>query len=306
MMPSGIESGIQGATLTIPPTVLSANVTGAVPLLNTGTAIGSASVSTPLLSSPLSGTVTLTGSTLSPIMTVTFPAPFSFALNGAISIANNSVTFSQVASAAGTTYVPDLPITEMDVTLNGTNGSVPALFDAPCTTTSGTLSATFTPWNGGTAVTSSPTLAVTGCTTTPPPPPPPTVGPPTVSGGSVTGLGKGKPSLAFTLTKGANATTGISSFMISLPSGLSFIKSKKLAKLISVSGAKVKSATASGSKLQVTLTSAVSSLHVKLSSKVLKVSTNLEKEIKQGKVKSLVATVTAAGKSTKLVFGKVS
>jgi hypothetical protein len=297
--PATGQAGTDSATLAIPSSVLAPNLSAAVSLLNSGAAVGTATVTTPLLPAALKGTVTLTGTAQSPDMTLTFPAPFAFAMSGAISLANNSVSF---------TNVPDIPFTSMVVALSGGSDAV---FTTNCGSTSGTLGGSFTGWNApATSVAASAPLTVAGCPSQSTGPSGPSgpgsgSGQPAVSGGNLSGLTSGKPAFSFTLRAGKSASK-IGSFTVSLPSGLRFVASKTLAKGISVSGAKVKSAHLSGGKLVVALKTPVAELTVKLSSKVLKVSASLEKQIRKHKVKSLVATITAAGTSLRLTLTKLS
>jgi hypothetical protein len=287
------EAGTSTAKLSIPGSVVQPNSVAATALLCskpapfTGcTAVGTASATSPLLSSPLTGSVYLTNGSSGIGLTIAFPAPFSFNLSGAVDLGNSAVNF---------TNVPDLPLTDLGITLAGGPQSA---FITNCAATTGTVTGSFTGQNGGSA-NSNPTFSLTGCpakTTTPH-----AVGAPTFSGASLSGLGKGKATLRFKLKAGSNAPK-IKSFKIKLPGGLSFIK-KTLAKGVSVSGHGT--AVLSGGVLVVKLKTPASSVSVSISSKALKVSNGLSKNAKKHKVKSLKVTVPvtdAAGLTTQLIL----
>lgn len=272
------QAANKSVTLAIPAGALSPQLVNAVG--DFGKVVGSAVVASPLSPVAITGTATLTGNAEAPTLTLAFPAPFAFSVVGTISLANNSVTFSDV---------PDIPTSSLSVIING---GPTALFGTTCAQPTGTFKGSFVGQNGGSGA-STASITVAGCATAAKP------GPPTVSGGSITGLKTGSAKLSFTLSAGKNAPK-LSSFTVTLPSGVSFSKAT-LAKDVSVSGAKVKSAKLSGGKLVVTLKSAASKL--KFTAKALKVSSSLEKKVKDKKVKSLTAKIAAkdtAGKSTTL------
>jgi hypothetical protein len=290
------EAASQTATLGIPSNLLQPNVSAAVsqicPTADGCThPMGTATATTPLLSSPLNGTVYVTGSLGSPALTIVFPAPFAFSLSGAISISGSTVSF---------TNVPDVPLSDLKVTLPGNGGN--GLFESNCSATSGTATGSFTGQNGASAQSNAP-ISLTGCSAQ-------TggggggtkAGSPTISG-SISGLAKGKATIRLKLKAGKNAPK-LKSFKVKLASGLSFIK-KGIAKGVSVTGggrAKIK---LSGSTLVVTLKSAASTVSVSISSKALKVSKGLQKNAKKHKVKSVKITVPVtdtAGLTTTLTL----
>lgn len=257
--------------LTVPTGTLAPDVFNAGHLF--GQQIGTATAVTPLVTTPLVGTVTLTGTIAAPTMTITFPPPFSLVFTGAINITANSVSF---------TTVPDVPLNTLKLTLAG---NATSLFYTTCSQPNGTLQAAFGGQNGATATVSAP-LDITGC-------PPPVIA--TASSVSVGGLKTGSAKLGFTLAAGANSTK-LKSFTVALPKGLSFNTSTYRAGL-TISGAKIKSAKVSGSKLSVTLKSATAQFSVKLSAKALNETAALAAKVKKKQIKSLTATITAKNTS---------
>jgi hypothetical protein len=265
------EAANSKVVLATPSSVLSPNLIAAAGEF--GKTVGSASATSPLFGSKLTGTVTLVTTPAPAALKITFPAPVGISLVGGINLTTNAVTFDSV---------PDIPLTNLAVTLNGGSG---ALFTASCASSSGTLTGTFTSQSGVTVTDPAP-LNVQGC-----PPPTYTVKPgkPSVSGGKLTGLKAGKPKLSFTLKAGSHAPK-LKSFTLSLPKGLSFIK-KGLKKGVSLKGAKIKSEKLSHGRLVVTLKSASGKFGVSVSSKALRESSSLKRQFKKKKrkVKSLTA-----------------
>jgi hypothetical protein len=311
---SALSSGVTNAvTLTLPSglspnlALLSSECSAAdvttCPTATPASVVGSATAHSAALpsSDALSGPIVLTKSSgVLPGLAVIINKIGSSSLPSPIVIAGTTQLASSGALMTTFSGMPDVPLSDLTVSLTN------AVLTTTCAATSGTLTGVFTDQSGA-QVTDSPTVAFTGCPTgnpggggggggTP--------GSPTVTGASVTGLAGGKATFSFTLRAGTNAPK-ISSFSVSLPKGLSFKKSKSLAKGVTLAGATVKSVSLKGGKLLVTLKSPVTSLKVKISSKVLKVSTGLEKQIKKHKVKSLVATITAGGKAIKLTLTKL-
>jgi len=271
------------------PAALAPNVTNAVALLNSGKSVGTATANSPLIPATLSGNVTLTGTALAPVLTVTFPAPFPIVLQGTVSLTNSSVTFSDI---------PDVPLTSLAVTLNG---GASGLYQTACNPSSGTLSGAFTGQNGVSASSNS-MVAVSGCPTTTTPPP--TVGKPTTSGTSLGGLVKNKPKFAFSAIEGKNAKP-IKTIAISLPSGISFSSNKKnLKKGIIVKGAGKFTYKVSHGVLTITLSSTATKATVTLESPAISVSSKLAKSVKAQLKKKKVSAlsfkvkVTNSGKTT--------
>ncbi len=282
--------------------MLAINVTSALAALNSCptikagcTQIGTASITSPLFPVPLTGALYVDGTITAPYLSVVLPAPFAFTLNGAISLSSQSVTFGAATTAfPNETPIPDVPISDLKVSASGGASS---LFNATCSPASAQAPASFTS-QIGTTVSLSPTLSVTGCPATTVGP---TIGAPTASGASLTGLVSGKATLKFRLAAGKNAPL-IKSFKVSLPKGLKFI-SKGLKKGLKVSGKYT--AKISGRALVVTLKTAASSVSVKVSSKALSVSKSLSTSVKKKKTKSLSSTVKvtdAKGTTTSLTL----
>ena len=90
--------------------VVGGNILCASPSSGTCKTVGWASASSPLYPHALPGKAYLTGSLLSPSITIVFPAPFALTLSGQVSLAANSTTF---------TGVPDIPLTALQVTFAG-------------------------------------------------------------------------------------------------------------------------------------------------------------------------------------------
>jgi hypothetical protein len=287
--PATGQSASKTVSLTVPSGTLGANLAAATSLicadatLATCTQVGSASAVSPLLPLPLSGKVFLTGTLAAPAITVSFPAPFALRLDGAISILTNAVTFSSV---------PDVPLSQLVVTLNG---GANALYTATCAQPTGTVAGQFTGQNGATA-TSSPSITVANCPTSTPK----QAGPPTSSGASLTGVGKGKATLKFTVVSGINGAPLLKKVTVSLPGGLSF-DGKKLKKALSVNHKFTYKL--SGGKLTITLKSTASSVAVSIGSAGIKVGKALAKNVKKHKTKKLTVSTTAtdaSGKTTRL------
>jgi hypothetical protein len=253
--------------LTVPPTTLGADVFNAAALFNK--VVGSVTANTPLLSAPLVGTVTLTGTIASPALTITFPPPVAITFSGGINLQTNAVAFETV---------PDVPLSGLSVTLTG--GST-ALFYTNCLQPDGTLSAGFVGQNGA-AFTATTPLNVTGC-------PPPVVA--SLTSPSLVGARTSHAKFSFGLVAGEGLPK-LASFTVSLPGGLSF-NPKTFKQGVSLSGAKLRSVRLQHGKLQLRLKSPASTVKVKLSPTALVESKSLATKIKAHKVKSLTATVRA-------------
>jgi hypothetical protein len=114
-------------------------------------AIGSATAVSPQYPTPLTGVAYLTGSSvLTPDITLVFGPPFSLTLNGAVSLAGNSTSF---------TGIPDIPLTKLAVTLDG--GAAGA-FSTTCSGATGAATAKLVSQNGDRAVNDSSKFTVSG------------------------------------------------------------------------------------------------------------------------------------------------
>jgi 5-hydroxyisourate hydrolase-like protein (transthyretin family) len=96
------------------------------------------------------------------------------------------------------------------------------------------------------------------------------LGPPTLSGGSVSGLGKGKPVVKFRLRSGSNGSHKLRSFKVKLPAGLAFVGGL-LRNGVKVTGGGKVTEQVSGGQLVVTLGSPASAVTVSISSPAVKV-----------------------------------
>lgn len=146
-------------------------------------------------------------------------------------------------------------------------------------------------------------VTATGQTTTPAnmtsPPTVPTAqttrvipGPPTLSGGSVSGLGKGKPVVKFRLRSGSNGAHKLRSFKVKLPAGLAFVAAQ-LRKGVKMTGGGTVTEKLPGGQLVVTLSSPASAIAVSISTPALKVTRQLQAKAAQKRAGSLRVLVTA-------------
>ena len=274
------------------------NVGADVPCLTgsgPGCTVGTAAATSPLVPSIAlaSGTVTLGGTATAPTITVAFPAPFALTISGVVSLATNSVTFSNV---------PDVPLTSLNLNLTGPNGqkAFNVTSCAPATVT-GAFTA-----QGGQTASSNAAIKFVNCAANP------------TASGSLSGLAAGHPKLHFKATQGKGGAK-ITSVAVGLPAGLKFShsafvthktcvtkKGKKkcttttLIKGLGVSGASVKSVALEGGKLLITLKKAAGSVTVNLSGPVLTESGSLQTSVKKHKVKTLTVTLKIGSTSLAL------
>lgn len=311
------QAATQSITLDVPPATLGPNLIAAAQSFNT--VVGSAQAVTPLLSTPLTGTVSLTGTVAAPTLTIALGPPVPITLTGTVNILANSVTFSNL---------PDVPLSSLSVTLNG--GPL-GLYATTCAQPSGTLVGVFGGQNGATATVNSPftisncsniepvitSPTVTPSTTTPTTttptvptpvtPPTSTAGkktPPKVSHGSLGGLTSGSAKLRFTLTAGSSKLTG---FTVSLPSGLRF-DARTFKHGVTLADAHAKSETLSRGHLVVTLRGTASKVSVTLSAKAIDEVAALRSRVRHKQVKTLRASIaarTAGGSKTLTLTLKV-
>ncbi|MGZ4195336.1 MAG: hypothetical protein ACXVSJ_02760 [Solirubrobacteraceae bacterium] len=287
VMQAADEAASSSAALTIGSGVVSPNLAAAVALLNSGSAVGAASVVSPLIPGALHGRAFLTGSIAAPALTIRFPPPFPLTLVGMINVFNNSFTFSGL---------PDVPLTKLTVTLNG--GST-ALLQANCATVNGTLTGGFIGQNGKRAH-SQQMLSVIGC------PGARRVGAPKLTGGSVSGLETGHARLRFKVTHGVNAPN-IASISVGLPRGLSFrhmavVKHRrcdsrgKCTTMLSVSGLSLSGGSVGAARVEagrfvVMFKKPAKSVLLTISRPLLAESTALKKKARQHKLKALAMRV---------------
>ncbi len=279
------EAASSSTQLVLPSPMLAPNF-NALSLQNTPTAVGSATVVTSLLPTPLQGKVYLTGQPVAPTLTLRFPPPAVLTLVGKIDLANHAVSFPTI---------PDVPVTELTVSLFG--GGPKALLNGACQSPTGTLQGAFTGQNGKSA-TASKSVILSGC-----------------SGGSVvvgsgggkgsggtgsggtgsggtksgktarlrvshfrvSGLARGKPVVSFTVTRGKNAPK-FRWFTITLPGGLAFV-GRRLNAGIHIGPAHT--LRLRGGRLTITLKHAVNSVKVRITVPALSESKQLKRHPKR-------------------------
>lgn len=279
-------------TLRFPSEVLAPNVAAVVrgnllcaaPASGTCTAVGSARADSPLYPFALTGQDYLTGSLAAPELTVVFPPPFPITLNGQVDLASNSTTF---------TGMPDIPLSDLSVTLAGGPDS---LFAASCNPASGTAGATLTSQNGD--LTASPTAAFTvaNCPATPPAEPTVTSRRPRLTMASISGLAGGSPTLGFRLQAGRDAS-GLVWFAVRIPSGLAFVSrpshGRRKVTGVTVTAAAVRSVSLAHGQLVVTLRKAAAGLTVKVRPTALHEGAALRSRARRHALKGLRLTVVA-------------
>lgn len=167
------QAASRTVVLTLPPTVLGPNVAAVVnggilctdPTFVSCSKIGTALTTSSLFPAALTGSAYLTGSLSAPAIDLVFPPPFAITLSGKVDLSTGSTTFNGV---------PDLPLTDLQVTLAGGPNSV---FTPSCNPASGTASTSLTAQNGDPTVTAQAPFTVANC------PPPTVTGPGTGNGG---------------------------------------------------------------------------------------------------------------------------
>jgi hypothetical protein len=281
------------------PNILVASLQCANPASGTCTPVGAAVAISPLYPSPLFANAYLTGSLTAPTLTLTFGAPFSLTLVGRVDLAHNATTFNGI---------PDFPLTDLKVALNGGTKSV---FDATCLPASGSATANLTSQNGDHSKQVTAPFSISPCTGAGTP------GPsgggtgakgkrPRVDGTSASGLTTGKPTLVFQVVAGKGAGK-LSALTVELPRGLRFVGHRLRGQLtvrgVSLAGAKLRSAVLQHGHLVITLRSPVDNVIVSLSSRALGESGSLKSQARRHKLKRLKMTVLvkdARGKQTKV------
>jgi hypothetical protein len=232
------------------------------PASGTCSPVGSATATSPLYPSALHGNAYLTGSPLGLSLTLVFPPPFPLTLSGAIDLVKNSAAFAGL---------PDIPLTDLRVSLNG---GPSGLFLTTCQNPTGTATAVLTDQNGDKTVTAGSSFAVSGCPGVGGSPNASTgtgvtVGSTTLSSSRYSGLSTGHPVLRFKL-RVARRAPKIRALTVALPSGLTF-RSHRRGKLagVTVIGAKIKTLSISHGHLTIVLRKAASSLTVEIHGSLL-------------------------------------
>ncbi len=247
-------------------------------------AVGVATADSPLYPNALTAKAYLTGTALSPTLTLAFPAPFPLTLVGKVTLTTRTASF---------TGLPDIPLTSLSLALNGGPDS---LFLTNCAPGSGTATGTSTDQNGDKTVTATVPYQISGCAAS---------GNPTHRGstnGGLTlstpiaaGLKTGHPSLSFRISVRQKAPK-LTALTVKLPQGLNFVRHRVGKRLkvtgVTVKGARVKSLAIAHGRLVIELRKPARALRVKLTS-VLKESPALIAKARAGKVGRLRLTVTA-------------
>ncbi|HZE03901.1 MAG TPA: hypothetical protein VE127_01685, partial [Solirubrobacteraceae bacterium] len=197
--------------------VLKYNLLCADPASGSCTPIGTALAVSPLYPLPLTGKVYLTGQLLAPAVSIVFPPPFPITLNGSLSLATNTTTF---------TGIPDIPLTRLQVSLAG---GPAAAFMSTCQTPSGTATATLTTQNGDRTASVASAFRVANCV------PPttlvggtggsisrPTLHRPAILIGMLKGLAAGRPTLSVTVAAGKGRPK-LRTLTVIAPRGLRFV-----------------------------------------------------------------------------------
>ncbi|HET7048667.1 MAG TPA: hypothetical protein VFI54_10410 [Solirubrobacteraceae bacterium] len=299
----------QSVSLTLPAAVLSPNahavLSGGIlcanPASGTCKTIGTATATSPLYPVPLTGTDYLTGTLSALKIVIVFPPPFALTLAGAVDVAHNTTTF---------TGLPDIPLSDLKVTLAG---GPDAAFAAFCSPPSGTASSTLISQSGQRAAVSAP-FTVAGCSASqgsgsgsgsgskPSP-----TGRAGIVSGAISGLASGHPAISFKLTAGKNAK--LKSFTVKLPRGLSFVRHRVHGRLkllgVALKGAKVKSLSLKHGALLVTLRAPVNTLSAKIRSRALKESKALKSAAKHHRLKHLQLTVVLTNTAGKRITSRL-
>jgi hypothetical protein len=294
------EATSKSVALKLPSAVLSPNLQGIItggllctdPTFATCKTIGSASSTSPLYPTPLTGKVYLTAA---PAIAIVFPPPFSITLAGSVNLGTNTTTF---------TGVPDIPLTDLKVSLNG---GPDAAFATSCTA-AGTASSTLTTQNGDrtTSVDDNFTVANfsgSNCTS----------GGGNGGGGkgggggrngggrsahlrvqvALSGLARGKPKLGLILAAGS---AKIRALKVKLPSGLRWHGRRVGHKLtiagVASSGGGLRSVVILRGWLVITLRGASSGVIVKVSPSGLRESKRLKQRVQHRKSKRLRVKTT--------------
>ena len=246
--------------------------------------VGVATAVSPLYPNPLTASAYLTGSALSPTLTLVFPASFPLTLVGNVTLTTRQASF---------TGLPDIPLTRLSLALNGGPDS---LFLTNCAPGSGTATGTSTDQNGDKTVAATVRYQISGCAASSNPTHNGTTnGAPTLSTPIAAGLKTGHPSLSFRISVRKKAPK-LTALTVKLPRGLSFVRHRVGKRLkvtgVAVKGAKVKSLAITHGRLVIKLGKPATALRVKLTS-MLKESPALVAKARAGNVGRLRLTVIA-------------
>jgi len=306
------EAPSRSVSLAFPTATLAPNLASIKALclnLASGTCqeVGSASATSPLYPATLTGKAFLTGSSSGLSLTLVFPSPFPLTLTGAVDLLKNAATFNGL---------PDIPLTNLGVSLNGGSDG---LFLSTCATPTGTATATLTDQNGDKTAKVPAAFAVVGCPGVSGQPGGAgsgsgqsgsgapgsggaghngssaagvTVGHTKLSRGRFSGLRTGHPALGFRVSV-ARGAPKLRALTVRLPAGLSFIAHGHRPAHVTVRGAKVKSLSLSHGRLVMRLAKGVSSLTVSIGRGGLRESRSLRTKVSKHRVRTLGLTVLA-------------
>ena len=286
---SATEAPSRSVALALPGAQLQTNIAALGQLcrsLSSGTCspVGSVTASSPDYPKPLTGQAYLTSSGARLTLTLVFPPPFPLTLIGAVDLVHNITTF---------TGLPDIPLTDLDVTLDSGPAS---LFATDCHAPTGTATATLTDQNGDRTATVPARFTVSGCPSSSSSSGGSSPGGLAVSAPAASALKTGNPSLRFKL-KDAKGAAKLRALTIELPRGLSIIAHRAGGRLtingVRLAGGAIKSLSLSHGHLVITLKRAVSSVTVTLTGAALRESAGLRTKAKAGKLKRLALTVIA-------------
>jgi hypothetical protein len=263
------ESPTKNLSLSFPDAALGVNLASiqllCVNVTSSCTPVGTATATSPLYPTPLVANAYLTGTTLGPELELVFPAPFPLKLIGTVALATKNAVF---------TGLPDIPLTNLRLTLNGgANG----LFLTNCNPGNGVADAASTDQNGDKTVSATidydiggcPASSYTGATKSTPAAPNavPTLSAVTTS--SLAALKANHASLSFKVSEKKNSAK-LTQVSVKLTPGISFIKHKVGKKMkvtgVALTGAKIKSLAISKGRLVIKLKKASTSFRVKLTS----------------------------------------
>ena len=293
------EATSRSVALAFPAAVLAPNAAAVInggilctdPSFATCKTVGSASSTSPLYPKSLIGKTYLTGSLAAPAITIRFPSPFALTLNGTVDLATNTTTFSGL---------PDIPLTDLAVTLAGGPN---AAFATTCTPPNGIATSTLTSTNGDKTVTVPAAFTISNCVAAPSSGGAGGAGGgksggsgkstgsrPTLTGGSISGLKRARPSVTFTAHAGRNAPK-LRSLLIGLPAGLDFVRHRVHHRLrvlgVRLGGARIRSLSVQNGLLFVGLRSPSARITVKIGRQALRESLGLALRARHRKVHSL-------------------
>ncbi|MGB9182439.1 MAG: hypothetical protein WCB67_00105 [Solirubrobacteraceae bacterium] len=299
------EATSRSVALAFPSAVLAPNAAAVInggilcadPSFATCKTVGSASSTSPLYPKPLIGKTYLTGSLSAPEITIRFPSPFALTLNGEVDLGTNTTTFSGL---------PDIPLTDLTVTLAG---GANAVFATTCTPPSGTATSTLTSTNADKTVTVAADFTIANCVATPSSGRggaggnggsggsgksgrggKPTGSRPTLTGGSISGLKRARPKVTFTAHAGRNAPK-LRSFLIGLPAGLDLVRHRVHHRLrvlgVSLGGARIRSLSVQHGRLFIRLRSPSARITVKIGRQAIRESLRLALRARHRKLHSL-------------------